>query len=56
MEEHQPGSVATGSGGMGTDVTTLIERVALSSSGAAVGRLPVYLSMSSRYLDSHTNS
>ena len=46
MEEHQPGSAATGSGGMGTDDTTFIKRVEPSSFGAAGDRLLVHPSSS----------
>ena len=46
MEEDQPGSAANGSGGLGTDDTTLIERVEPSTFGAAGHRLPVHLSSS----------
>ena len=46
MEEHQPGSAATGRGGMGTDDTTLIERVEPSSFVAAADRLLVHLNSS----------
>ena len=38
---NQPKSAATGSGRVGTDDTTLIERVEPSSSGAVGDRLPV---------------
>ena len=41
MEETQPWSAATGGGRVGTDETTLIERVEPSSSGATGDRLPV---------------
>ena len=46
MGENQPESVATGSGRMGTDETTLSERVELSSFGAVGDRLSVQLSSS----------
>ena len=57
MEEHQPESVADGR--VGTDDTTLIERVKPSSFVAAGDLLPVHLnsqtnSMSWRYPDSRT--
>ena len=45
-EENQPGSAATGSGGLGTDDTTLIESVEPSSSVAAGYRLIVHHSSS----------
>ena len=41
-EEHQPESAATVSGGMGTDDTTLMERVELGSFVAAGDRLRVH--------------
>ena len=43
MEENQPESAATGSEGMGTDDTTLIEGVGPSSLAAAGDRLAVHL-------------
>ena len=46
MEEHQLESVATSSGIVGTDDTTLIERVELSSCGVACDRLLVHLNKS----------
>ena len=46
IEEHQPGSATTGRGGMGTDDTTLIERVEPNSYVAASGRLLVHINSS----------
>ena len=46
MEQNQHGSGATGSGGIGTQDTTLIERVEPSSVVAAGDRLPDYLNSS----------
>ena len=46
MEENQPGSAATCSGGMGTDETTLTERLEPNSFGAGGDRLLVHLSSS----------
>ena len=46
MSENQLGSVATGSGGIGTHDTTLIERVELSSFVAGGDRLLVHLNSS----------
>ena len=46
MERNQHGSDATGSGGIGTQDTTLIERVEPSSVVAAGDRLPDYLNSS----------
>ena len=46
MEENRLGSAATGSGGKGTDDTTLIERGEQSSFVAEGDRLPVHLSSS----------
>ena len=46
MEENQPGSAATGGGRVGTDDTTLIERVEPSSYIAASYRLPARLNRS----------
>ena len=45
-EENQLGSVATGSGSVGTEDTTLMERVEPSSLVAAGDRLPLHLSSS----------
>ena len=44
MEEHQRESVGTGSGTVGIDDTTLIERVEPSSFGAEGDRLFVHVS------------
>ena len=44
MEEHQLGSAARASGGMGTEDTTMIERVEPTSFAAAGDRLLVHLS------------
>ena len=57
IEEHQLESVATSSGIVGTDDTTLTERVELSSCGVACDRLLVHLNKSKllhvwRYPDS----
>ena len=46
MEDSQPGSAATGGGGIGADDTTLIERVEPSSFVVAGDRLLVDLSSS----------
>ena len=46
MERHQPGPAATGSGGLCTDDTTLIESVEPSSFDSAGDRLAVHLSSS----------
>ena len=46
MEENQPESPATGSGGLSTNDTTLLEGVEQSSLAAAGDRLPVHLSIS----------
>ena len=46
MEQNQHGSAATGSGGIGTQDTTLIERVEPSSVVAAGDRLPDHLDSS----------
>ena len=46
MEPNQPGSAATGSGGVGANDTTLIEIVEPSSFDSAVDRLLVHLSSS----------
>ena len=59
MEAEQPGSAAISSGRMGTDDTTLIERVEPSSCVAAGDRLPVHLQFNNycvswRYADSRT--
>ena len=60
--KNHPGSAHPGGGGMGTDDTTLIERVELSSFGAAGDRLPVHHQqfetwcMSWRYLDTSQSS
>ena len=43
LEEHQPGSAATGGGGMGTDDTTQTEHLEASSSVAAGDRFPAHL-------------
>ena len=45
-EEHQLGSAVQGTGGMGTDGTTFVERVRQSSFHAALVRLLVHLSSS----------
>ena len=44
VEEHQPESVATGSGTVGIDDTALIERVEPSSFGAEGDRMLVHVS------------
>ena len=46
IEEDQPESLATGSGGLGTDDTSLIERAVPSSSVAAGAHLLVHLTSS----------
>ena len=45
-KKNQPGSAATGSEGLGTDDTTLIEGVEPRSFAAAGDRLPVHLDSS----------
>ena len=49
METTQPGCAAAGSEGMGTDDTTLTERVEPSSFVAAGDRLLVHLNSSLQY-------
>ena len=49
MYEHQPGSAATGNGGLDTADTTLIESVRPSSFVAAGDRLPARLNSSKKY-------